>query len=75
MSITKANFHSSTEFRILILEEMLSNRMQKVYTAIFVYKHEVIKMKELKSWPFETLGDDVEPLEEEGPGAGPGLPC
>ncbi len=54
---------------------MLTNRMRKVYSVIFVYEHEVIKMKELKGWPFETLGDDVEPLEEEGPGGGPGKPC
>jgi hypothetical protein len=30
-------------------------------------------MKELKGWPFETLGDPVNPCGE-GPGAGPGFP-
>ena len=54
---------------------MLTNGMRKVYTLIFVYKHEVIKMKGLKGWPFEPLGDEVKPLEEDGPGAGPGKPC
>ena len=59
---------------MLILEEMLTNRMRKVYTLIFVYKHEVIKMKELKGWPFEPLGDPDADLCGEGEGAGPGLP-
>jgi hypothetical protein len=31
-------------------------------------------MKELKGWPFEPLGDPVNPCGE-GPGAGPGFPC
>jgi hypothetical protein len=31
-------------------------------------------MKELKGWPFETLGDPVKPCGE-GEGPGPGTPC
>jgi len=48
--------------------------MRKVYTLNFVYKNEVIKMKELKGWPFEPLGDPDADLCGEGEGAGPGLP-
>jgi hypothetical protein len=29
-------------------------------------------MKELKGWPFEPLGGDLNPLGGGGPGAGPG---
>lgn len=32
-------------------------------------------MKKLKGWPFEPLGKEVELLDGEGPGAGPGSPC
>jgi len=31
-------------------------------------------MKELKGWPFEPLGNGVEPLGE-GDGPGSGIPC
>ena len=34
---------------------------------------EVMKMKELKGWPFEPLDGDVEPLGG-GSGGGPGMP-
>jgi len=51
---------------------MLTNRMRKLYTLNLVYKHEVIKMKGLKGWPFEPFDGEVEPLE--GDGMGPGNP-
>jgi len=72
-NIPKNIFRLSTEFKILILEEMLTNSMRKLYSVNFVYGHEVIKMKELKGWPFEPLDGDVEPLGE-GSGGGPGMP-
>ena len=40
--------------------------MQKLYTVEFAYKSEVIKMKELKGWPFKPL--DATP--QGGPGDG-----
>jgi len=51
---------------------MLTNRMQKVYTLNFVYMYEVIKMKELKGWPFEPLDGDIKPLGGVPPDPTPG---
>ncbi len=74
-NIPKSIFHLSTEFRILILGEMLTKSMRKVYTIIFVYKHEAIKMKEMKGWPFEPLGDgEIEPCGGGDGFGGDGLP-
>ena len=32
-------------------------------------------MKGLKGWPFEPLGDPINPLGGDGEGPGPGTPC
>ena len=46
---------------------------KKLYRANSCLR-EVRKMKDLKEWPFEPLGDpEINPCGE-GPGAGPGFP-